>query len=126
MTNKEYLEILKELESKRVTEKMDVNKFILNHKYVNYCECIIYKDGSIAYVNPSHIENMIRETNKSRQEIYEIMPITASPLTFLIDYTECIAVWSNMYIQPKQGITEKQKVSLNNLLNAKLTQHNNN
>lgn len=120
----EFLEFLKELEAKRETKKMNRDEFILNHSHINYCECIIYKDGLVAYVNPSHTENLIRESGKTKQELNNIIPITESPLHFLINYTGCIAVWTDMYIEPQQGITSEQQISLNKLLNAKLTHCN--
>lgn len=99
--------------------KKQVDDFIKNHKYINYCEAIIYKDGYIEYASPSHVEALIKITGESRDAIYDKMPVTASPIIWLIEYTGCIAVYTNGCIKPKI-CTEEQEIALKELLDSKL------
>lgn len=98
----------------------DIYRFTDEHKYINYCECIISPDGLLEYANPSHVESLIRKTGKSREEIYNEMKIDDSPIYWLVDKTNYIAVYTSGYIKPKQT-TEKQEEALNILIDKGLT-----
>lgn len=100
---------------------VNVDTFIKKHNHVNYCECIIHRDGRVEYATPSHMEVLIKATGYTRREINKIMPITASPLDWLIDYSKCIAVYTTFVKKPKCKITLAQSISLNKLVNASLT-----
>ena len=116
MGDKEFIkELLRSLESTYKTEKVDIVSFIKNHKHICYCEAIIDKDGKIAYVRPSHVETLIRETGKSRDEINNLMPLDAAPIKWLIDYTGCVSVWYDYFIIPTQGLTKEQEIALKQL-----------
>lgn len=97
------------------------DKFIEEHTYINYCEAIIYPDGTIEYASPSHIEALIRETKESMENIYNKMPIQASPIEWLSEYTKCIPVWTQGYILP-QRISIPQKIALNKLIKVCLVE----
>lgn len=99
--------------------KTDIKTFIENHHHINYCEAIIYKDGEIDYARPSHIENLLRITGEDREVIYEKMPMTASPIRWLVDYTKCLSVWTQGYARPKE-ITKEQERTLNELIENNL------
>lgn len=121
MEDKEYRDfkkILMEIAKKSI-QQINAEEFISNHKYVNYCEAIIYRDGTISYVKPSHIQTLIIETGMSEEEIYDLMPITASPIEWLISYTGCIAVWYDFIKTPK-NITKEQIDTINKLVEGKV------
>ena len=102
-----------------VDNKLDVDTFIKEHKGINYCEAIIYRDGSIAYVRPSHIETLIRETRLTHKEIYDEMPSCEHSLYWLLDKTGCVAVWYNTYAAPRnKKLTLAQKITLKKLSNT--------
>lgn len=103
--------------------KLDVEIFIKNHTYINYCEAIIYRDGTISYVKPNHIQTLIRATGKSEREIYDLMPLTANPLHWLIDYSGCVAVWSQGFKSP-EDLTSEQLFSLTKLFESGLVKRN--
>lgn len=101
--------------------KKDIDTFIKEHTYINYCETVIDKDGMIEYVKPNHLNTMIRHTGKSADEIYDIMPTDAMALFWLIEYTGDICTWSDGFILPKgSNPTEKQMETLKKLIEHKL------
>ena len=90
--------------------KKDVFNFIKDHNYIQYCECIIYKDGMIEYACPSHLEVLIKHTGETKEHIYGKMDIFDSPIDWLVQYTGCIAVYTNGYLKPNIVTSEQQKV----------------
>lgn len=102
-------------------EKVNIDDFINNHTYINYCEAIIYPDGDITYASPSHTRALIHITGRTEDDIYNEMPITESPIHWLTEYTGCVPVWTEGVIFPK-NITDEQVESLKKLKDAKLTQ----
>lgn len=105
--------------SKFTINKKDIDTFIEEHNHICYCEALVFPDGEIAYVNPSHVETLIRATGKSRDIIYEIMPQNESPISWLIDYTGIVAVWYDGCIFPKD-ITKNQEETIKRLKEKKL------
>lgn len=95
--------------------KKDVFNFIKDHNYIQYCECIIYKDGMIEYACPSHLEVLIRHTGETKEQIYGKMNILDSPIDWLVQYTNCIAVYTNGYLKP-DITTLKQQKALDSLI----------
>lgn len=95
---------------------MHIDEFIKQHKHTNYCEAIILPNGDIDYATPSHIYKLISLTGKSKDEIDSIMPRTASPLEWLVSYTNCVAVWYDFF--RFNSLTEKQKCSLHKLVKS--------
>lgn len=97
--------------------QFDIDK----HKqhFINYCEVVILPSGEIQYAAPSHIEKLIKITEKSRNEIYEQCPADAQLMDWLIEQTNCISVWSEFYMgKPK---TKEQEYSLQRLIDNGLT-----
>jgi hypothetical protein len=90
--------------------RKDIFTFIKEHSYVDYCECIIYKDGTIEYACPNHLEVLIRYTGETKEQIYGKMNIFDSPIDWLVQYTGCIAVYTNGYLKPNIVTSEQQKV----------------
>lgn len=102
-----------------VDNKLDVDTFIKEHKHVYYCEAIIYRDGSIAYVRPSHIETLIRETGLTHKQVYDEMPTCEHSLYWLLDKTGCVAVWYDTYATPRnKKLTLAQRITLKKLSDA--------
>lgn len=102
-------------------KKVNIDDFIKNHTYINYCEAILYPDGDITYAAPSHLNALIRITDRTADDIYDEMPIYDSPIHWLMEYTGCISVWTDGVMFPKD-ITDQQVESLKKLKNEKLTQ----
>ena len=94
---------------------MTVKEYIKQHNHINYCEAIIYPDGTIEDAIPSHTEKLFRIINISKQKILDIMPEDASPLAWLVDYTNCVSIWFDNGFIP-ENITKAQINSINELL----------
>lgn len=97
-----------------------VEQFIKEHNHINYCEAIIDKYGFVENVKPNHIQTLIRQTNLPEDLIWAMMPIYESPIHWLVEFTGCIAVWYDMLLKPKKGITIEQKNSIQKMINAKI------
>lgn len=94
---------------------------IEKHKqtFINYFEAIILPSGEVVYAVPSHIEKLIQITGESREVIYDKMPITASPIHWLLDYTGCVSLWSAFHLG--EPTTAEQQKTLQSLIEAGLT-----
>ena len=96
--------------------KLEIEDFIKQHNHIQYCEAILYPDGTISYVKPSHTETLIRATGMTHKEVYEEMPITANVMSWLLDKTRCVAIYYDGYIEPpNKKITLAQKIALKKL-----------
>lgn len=89
---------------------MNVDNFIKNHNYINYCEALLFSNGEIEYAIPSHIESLISVTNLTRQQVAELMPIEAGPVQWLVDYTNCVSLWYDFCYLPENITTEQNNV----------------
>ena len=74
--------------------------FIKQHEYKNYCEIVISPTGDIEYATPSHIYKLMAITGKSREELKQIMPMRASPIHWLVEYTGYCVCWYSSFILP--------------------------
>ena len=97
--------------------KLEVEDFIKQHNHIQYCEAILYPDGTISYVKPSHTETLIRATGMKHKEVYEEMPVTTpSVMLWLLDKTRCVAIYYDGYVEPpNKKITLAQKIALKKL-----------
>ena len=97
--------------------KLEVEDFIKQHTHYYYCEAILYPDGTISYVKPSHTETLIRATGMTHKEVYEEMPVTTpSVMLWLLDKTRCVAIYYDGYVEPpNKKITLAQKIALKKL-----------
>lgn len=122
MENKTFEEFLSFCNTQYKTTKVDIDSFIANHNHIRYCEAIIFKNGEIAYVRPSHTETLIRECmsllNVTREELDNGINPFDDYLTKLVDISGCVAVWYDFCIPPKT-ITEGQINSLDKLMQSK-------
>ena len=100
--------------------KMNVEQFIKQHEYINYCEAIIDKEGMIQYVRPNHVQTLIRETNLPEDLIWAMMPIEAAPIDWLVNFTGCVSVWFDLLYKPKDGITPAQETAIQKLIEAEI------
>ena len=101
--------------------KLHIDEFIKNHRHINYCEAVIYRDGTIAYVNPSHVETLIRATGLTHSEVYNEIPIWEHTILWLVNKTGCIAVWYGDYVAPKdKKLTLEQHITLKKLSNSNI------
>ena len=97
--------------------KLEVEDFIKQHNHIQYCEAILYPDGTISYVKPSHTETLIRATGMTHKEVYEEMPVTTpNVMSWLLDKTRCVAIYYDGYVEPpNKKITLAQKIALKKL-----------
>lgn len=109
------------LETYDLYSKFDLQK----HKqtYINYLEVIILPDGSVEYAVPSHQEKLISilqykwqctrtdALNKCPKELWLDFE------EWLLDNTECIAVWSCGY---KGKPNDAQKITLKQFVDAEV------
>ena len=101
--------------------KLHIDEFIKNHHHINYCEAVIYRDGTIAYANPSHVETLIRATGLTHSEVYNEMPVWEHTILWLVNKTGCIAVWYGDYVAPKdKKLTLEQHITLKKLSNSNI------
>lgn len=77
---------------------------------INYCEACIYPDGSTFNCVPSHIYYILDNAiSESRDVINKIMPISADVLSWLVDYSKCIAVYTDFCIAPIKMSNERRE-----------------
>lgn len=88
--------------------------------FVNYLEAIILPSGEVQYAVPSHVEKLILLTGEKREDFFEKMPISASPIDWLLDYTGCISLWSDFH--KGNPTTKEQKETLKLLIREGLTE----
>ena len=96
--------------------RLDISQFILKYKrhWINYCEVIIDREGKIIIANPSHVEAMLKLTGRTREDVYNEMPVDASPIHWFVDYLGYISVWNSFQLSPKK-ITFQQYETLEQL-----------
>lgn len=86
--------------------------------FINYLEAVILKDGKIEYAVPSHAQRLeviyCKAHNISMNELYNIIPITDSPVTWIIYKEGIIAVWYDFIMRP-EVITKEQQDALDKL-----------
>ena len=85
--------------------------FIKQHNHTRYCEALISKEGLVAYAVPSHQQAALNTTGLTIEEARTLIPSSASPMHWALEYSEMIAVWFNSIIFIP-SISEKAKESL--------------
>lgn len=107
--------------------KYTVDEFIVHHnsKYRNYCEAIILPDGRIIYSVPSHIQKLqmlwgvpegeLYYGGEIRDELWERIPQSASPVHWLSEDLNCVVLWYNFIIFPP-SYTAAQMNCVNKLI----------
>lgn len=94
---------------------MNVEEYIKQHDEINYCEAIIYPDGTIEDAIPSHLEKLKKITNLPRKVLNKMMPCSASPIDWLLGYTKCVAVWWALF--KYDSMTPEQLNTIQELVN---------
>lgn len=99
-------------------------------KFINYCEVIVWPDGSVHYAVPNHrdamIEYLIEQKGMTRQEILD-RSWQEDPLDWmgwLMKNSGCICVWS--WVAEGCDPTEAQQKTLQELKEHGLTKFDNN
>lgn len=85
-------------------ENYNLNTFLESHKRdsdLGYFECIMLPDGTLIEAVNGHVNTICKVYNKPRHIIDEEMPISASPIHWLVDHTNCISIWKNQYLRPE-------------------------
>ena len=104
-----------------------LNEFIKEHlevnQYKNYCEAIIYEDGTIEYATPSHTEKLISVSTKrygiTRDQLFKLIPMWASPVHWLAEYNNTAIIWYDFAILSKD-YTKKQISTIKALMRHKI------
>lgn len=97
---------------------MNVKNYIEQNNSYRYCEAIIYPNGDIEDAIPGHIYKLISITDKSKEELNEMMPNNAAPLEWLLGYTKCVAIWYDFF--KYDSITKEQLDTIQELVNHDL------
>lgn len=92
--------------------------FVKNHNHINYCEVIILRSGEIEHANPSHTEKLIDLSKYEREELWNIIPITDSPMHWLIDKLGAVCIWYDFIISPSYGMNDAQIETINYLIKS--------
>lgn len=104
---------------------INVMDYIETHDKLNYCEALLFPDGTIIDVNPSHTESLIREACKmyhlTKDELFRMMPVYAGVIHYLVEYTNIICIWYDFCIA--DNITDQQMRSLKLLQDHGIVAH---
>lgn len=87
-----------------------------------YFEAILYPNGEIELVNPSHQETLIRyfykkEGISSKEELLERIPLSYSVCDFIVDKYKCVSIWYNYIMYSSSGLTDIQEEILDRMRN---------
>ena len=104
--------------------KMKVDQFISQHAHFYYCEIVILPDGYVMEGIPSHTEALIGlwcdKNSKTREELKSILiESSESPLCYLCNDLQCVAVWYSNICIPPSGMNPIQIDTLQRLVTAK-------
>ena len=81
-----------------------------------YCEILIDNDGSVILARPSHQEALIQyycnKENITRDQAVESIPISYSPLHFIVDKYNIISVWYMCIIYSYNNMNNDQRNTL--------------
>lgn len=101
---------------------MNVKDYIKQQSSYDYCEAIIYPNGDIEDAIPGHVYKLMSITDKTKEELNELIPNNAAPLEWLLGYTKCVSIWYDLFkydsITTEQINTIQELVNHNILLNG--------
>lgn len=95
----------------------NVDDVIKEHDHIRYFKAVIDPKGMVLNIIPDYLNTLISLTGFIPSEIYKIMPMDASPLRWLVEYTNSIVCNYDDYMLPTE-ITLDQKKSLNKLITS--------
>lgn len=75
-----------------------------------YCEACIDPNGNVFNAIPSHLHFLVRQMKESEEEIYNLMPVHAAPIHWMIEHSGWVALWYNFGISDE--MSEEQVNSL--------------
>lgn len=84
-------------------------EFVEQHGYINYCEAVIWPNGHITYVNPSHMKLMQKifcKTKRIKNNLDSIskyctdnnISLWSLSLEYFCNSTGCVSLWYNSYL----------------------------
>ena len=89
--------------------KMTVDAFISQHRLIEFCEAIVYPDGTVQYAVPSHLEKLERIYQELcvDSDIIEAATMYGvygedAYLQWLVDQTKCVCVWYRHIVTPSE------------------------
>lgn len=102
---------------------MKCQEFIAQHIHKSYCEIVISSTGDIEYAIPSHLYKLMAITGKSKEELKQIIPMRASPLEWLVEYTGYCVCWYSSCILPI-GYSKRQIAVIRRLIQHHIMANN--
>lgn len=96
------------------------------YEWLNYCEVVILRNGTIMLARPSHQESIIQYIieleNTTREDINSLMASDLlSPMEFYVDKYGLVAVWNNTLIAScSKKLNRFQKNTVSKLVNSGL------
>lgn len=99
------------------------NLKIMSKEYWRYCDAIITPSGDYYLAIYGHVNTMIELTGLDSDFIYNLMPISAAPLFWLVQYTNSLVVNFDRSIA-SPDITKEQKLVYNKLVKNKIIKDN--
>lgn len=102
---------------------MKCQEFIVQHIHKSYCEIVISSTGDIEYAIPSHLYKLMAITGKPREELKQIIPMRASPLEWLVEYTGYCVCWYSSCILPI-GYSKRQIAVIKRLIQHHIMANN--
>ena len=104
---------------------MKVEEYIKQHNHVAYCEAIIFPNGDIIDAIPSHTEALIKQVMRDfslcREQLAEMIPNNASPLSWIVDRYNYGCIWYNSAIV-SVDCTKEILNTIQELINANILQ----
>ncbi|MNV39758.1 hypothetical protein D3C71_1313480 [compost metagenome] len=86
--------------------------------FMNYFEAILLPSGEVVYAVPSHTEKLIQIYGVPKDLLYNLIPVSDSPIRWLLERTNCLALWSKGYYGDVR--TKEQKLMLEKLIHEGL------
>ena len=106
------------------SDGMKCQEFINQHNDKHYCEIVISPTGDIEYAMPSHLYKLMEITNKTDIELKHMIPMRASPLEWLVEYTGYCVCWYSSCILPigysKRQIAVIRRLMRNNIMTSNI------
>lgn len=86
-------------------------------------EFILSPNGDMAYATPSHTYALMSQLKigcvDCVKDIYNDIPLDADVFQWLMDKTGCVAIWKSFYRMPSFGLTDMQRLVIEELSKSK-------
>ena len=100
--------------------RLSVDEYLSVHTEICYCESLIFPDGTICDCIPSHEIALARASCFTFDELRELIPMSASPVEWLVECTGCVAVWYD-YCIASLSLTDAQLDTVRRLNSCDVT-----